>query len=387
MHNFIKNMAATNTEEISRLRWQIHQHPELGNEEFVTTDTLCDFFQKHNMAFQRFDGLTGGYVFIDAGQSSSLCFRADIDALPITEQTEHPYASQHTGKMHACGHDMHTAIAVGVALCLQQIKDQLPYNIMILFQPAEEQNPVGGAKPVIATEVFQKLKVVGIFGLHLWPSLPVGRIGIKPGVQMGSSDKFTLEIHGQSAHAAEPHNGVDAICVAADITNALVCKLRREIGPFTPALLSIGEIQSFGRYNIICDRVKLAGTIRTVDANAREKIIRRIGELSTGIAVSYGATVDLDVTKGYDLVVNHTQQTNDFITIVQRLIGQEQLLTNIEPSLIGEDFSFYSQLMPSTYFFLGCESQFPLHSELFLPDERTMPFAVALMTQFFYEYR
>lgn len=387
MQDFIQEITAATMAEVSSLRWQIHQHPELGNEEFATTDSLCTFFQKHAMTFQRFAGLTGGYVFIDAGQSSSLCFRADIDALPITEQTEHQYASQQTGKMHACGHDMHMAIAAGVALSLEQVKKQLAYNVMILFQPAEEQNPVGGAKPVIATEVFQQLNVVGIFGLHLWPSLAVGCIGVKPGVQMGSSDKFTLEIHGQSAHAAEPHQGVDAICVAADITNALVCKLRREIGPFTPALLSIGEIQSFGRYNIICDRVRLAGTIRTVDAAAREKIIHRIGELSSGIAGSYGATVDLDITKGYDLVVNHTQQTNDFITIAQRLIGSEQVLTNIEPSLIGEDFSFYSHLMPSTYFFLGCESQFPLHSERFLPDERTLPFAVALMTQFFYEYR
>ncbi len=364
------------------LRWCVHENPELGNQEFETTNRLAQFFRAEGIPFCRFEKLTGGTVLIDAHAEKTVCFRADIDALTITEQTGCLHASKREGTMHACGHDMHLGIAAGLALVLYRLQAHLKYNVLILFQPAEEQNPVGGARPVIDTGIFKEYGVNGIYGLHLWPSLPVGTIGIKTGVQMGASDKFSIDLYGKSAHAAEPHKGVDAISIGADLVNALVHKLRREIDPFETCLVTIGEIRSFGRYNILCDHVLLEGTIRSTTDEARTKIKNRIRELAEGIAHAYGGHAKVAITDGYGLVINHPEQTLDFIRAAKKTLGESRVLTDISISLIGEDFSRYAQVLPATYFFLGCESEYPLHSARFLPDERVLPTALRLMGAF-----
>ncbi len=382
MENLLQEVIAEVLPKAMALRWCVHENPEIGNQEFETTNRLEQFFQVEGLTFRRFEKLTGGTVLINANAERTVCFRADIDALTIVEQTGCAHASKREGMMHACGHDMHLGIAAGLALVLWRLRAHLKCNVLILFQPAEEQNPVGGAKPVISTGIFKEYKVDGIYGLHLWPSLPVGTIGVKTGVQMGASDKFSVNLYGKSAHAAEPYKGVDAISIGADLVNALVHKLRREIDPFETCLVTIGEMRSFGRYNILCDHVLLEGTIRSVTNEARTKIKRRIRELADGIAQSYGGCAKVEIADGYDLVVNHEGQTLDFICSAKKTLGESYVQTDIPISLIGEDFSFYSQELPATYFFLGCESEYPLHNAQFLPDERVLPTALMLMGNF-----
>ncbi|MEG0803790.1 MAG: M20 family metallopeptidase [Pygmaiobacter sp.] len=366
------------------LRWQIHSHPELSNNESETTRRIADFLEAHNLRFHRFvGGLHGGYVKIDVGAAKTVCFRADIDALPIVENTGLKAASEVPGVMHACGHDMHTSIAAGLALALSQNKEKLRWNVVILFQPAEESNPRGGAKPLIEQGFLREESITGIYGLHVWPSYPVGTIGVRSGALMGSSDKMQIVVHGKGSHAAEPQNGIDAISIAADIVNGVVHKLRREIDPFDVCLATIGAIHSVGRYNVLCDQVVLEGTIRAASPEARTLYHARIRELASGIAACYGGTAEVAIADGYHVVLNEPVQTEQFIAFAKRHLGERHVDTALHPSLIGEDFSFFTEQVPSTYFFMGCNSPYPLHSDRFYPQEETLETAVRLMTGFF----
>ncbi len=369
--------------DAKELRWEIHKNPELGNEEIFTTERLRNFFESRGIRFSRIRGLNGGYVLIDAAAEKTVCFRADIDALAIKENTGLENSSQVDGVMHACGHDMHTAIAAALALVLQENKLNLKHNVVVLFQPAEECNPTGGAKRVIKSGFIESLKICEMYGLHVWPSYSVGKIGVRCGALMGSSDKMKIEITGKSSHAAEPHNGIDAISIAADTINAIVHKLRREIDPFDVSLVTIGAVNSSGRYNVLCDRVVLEGTTRASSKIARDTYHRRIKELSEGIAKSYGGEATIEIADGYHIVNNDYEQTQRFIDFSMEYLGKENVDTNLNTSLIGEDFSFFTEKVSSTYFFLGCESHYPLHSDKFCPKEETLDVAVKMLTAFF----
>lgn len=365
------------------LRWQIHCHPELGNQETETTNRLEAFFQQHQIVFHRIDGLNGGYVKIDVGAEKTVCFRADIDALPIKENTGLAQISQVDGLMHACGHDMHSSIAAGLALALIKYKSRLRQNVVVLFQPAEESNPRGGAKPLIEKGFLQHHQISAMYGLHVWPSYPVGTIGVRAGAMMGSSDKLMIEVQGQSSHAAEPQNGIDAISIAADIINGVVHKLRREIDPFDVCLATIGSVQTFGRYNVLCNQVVLEGTVRAASAKARAQYHERIQSLATQIAESYGGKATVTIADGYHIVINEKNQTEEFIAFAKQHLGAEHVDTALHPSLIGEDFSFFTEQVPSTYFFMGCDSPYPLHSDRFYPKEETLEVAVDMVASFF----
>lgn len=378
-----KNTYAKIIEDAKKLRWKIHHNPELSNKEKKTTDTLNSFFNSYGLKFNRFKNFYGGYVLIDVAAKQTVCFRADIDALPIKEQTGVKYSSGKPDCMHACGHDMHTAVAAGLAVVLQGKKDKLKKNVVILFQPAEENNPIGGAKAIIAEGFFKKMKITSIYGLHVWPSYKVGEIGTRCSALMGSSDRLRIEIKGKSAHAAEPNNGVDAIFIASEIINGVVHKIRREIDPFDASLATIGVVKSFGRYNIICDDVILEGTIRAASAQARAIYHKRIKEICRDIAKTYKGKASVEIADGYHVVYNDNNQTTEFIEFAEKHIGKKKVHSNINTSLIGEDFSFYTEVLPATFFFLGCESNYPLHSDKFCPKESTLDFAVSFLRDFF----
>ena len=198
-------------------RRDIHRHPELSNQEVETTRRIREFLARDGLELCPIGALNGGFVRINAGKARTLCMRADIDALPLTEHTGAPFSSVHEGVMHACGHDMHTAIAAGIACELNRVKDRLNCNILVLFQPAEEANPVGGARPVTEAGFLTDQHIDEMYGLHMWPSLPVGDIELRPGPIMAASDRFRIEVLGTAAHAAEPHLGVDAIVIGSEI--------------------------------------------------------------------------------------------------------------------------------------------------------------------------
>ena len=303
--------------------------------------------------FCNFGHMTGGYAWIDCGKEHTAGFRADIDALPIEEKNEIDFKSVNTGVMHACGHDMHASVAAGLAVILWKFRQLLRVNILIVFQPAEECNPTGGAKAVIGQGLFEQFGVEEFYGLHMWPELKVGEIAVKPGPIMASSDKLLIRATGKKAHAAEPQKGVDAISIAAEIINAVEHKIRREISPFETVLISIGSIRTSGRYNIICDQVLIEGTIRSMNPDIRQFVHKRIKELAGNIAAAYRGTTGVTIEDGYAVVDNNRRITEKFINAAGRILGAESVHTDISPSLIGEDFSFYSQKLPSMYFFMG----------------------------------
>ena len=370
------------TSRYLELRRDIHRHPELSNREIETTGRIRRFLAQDGLELQTIGDLNGGFVRIDAGKEKTVCIRADIDALPLNEQTGVEFASEYKGVMHACGHDMHTAIAAGIACELNKRKNALKCNVVVLFQPAEEANPVGGALPVVATGFLKEQKIDEMYGLHLWPSLDVGDIALRPGPIMAASDRFEIEISGTTAHAAEPHLGVDAIVMGAEIDCALVQKLRREVNPFEPVSVSIGSFQSFGRYNVVCDRVVLQGTVRTTSEQIREYLHRRIREIPGQIAASYGGSARVELQKGYGVLCNSAKLFHNFTQYAKQALGETHVHTDIHPSLIGEDFYVFSQQIPSLYFHLGCQADHPLHNNCFLPKEETLAVGIELVTGF-----
>ena len=372
--------------DISRyldLRRDIHRHPELSNQEVETTKRIWRFLKQDGLEFQTFSNCTGGFVRIDQGKEKTLCMRADIDALPLTERTGLPFASTNSGVMHACGHDLHTAIAAGIACELNKVRDRLSCNVVVLFQPAEESSPIGGARPIVESGFLEEQKINALYGLHNWPSLPVGEIGVKPGAIMAASDRFHIEIIGRTAHAAEPHLGVDAIMIASKIDCALVQDLRHEVDPFDPISVSIGAFSTEGRYNIVCERAVLDGTVRSTHEGTREYLHRRIREIAVGIARTYNGEAKVEITKGYGVVDNDPHLYESFVKCAKRVITANHVHTDIHPSLIGEDMYYYGTRIPILYFHLGSQSQHPLHSNQYLPKEACIETGIDLMTEFF----
>lgn len=372
--------------KVTSLRREIHAHPELGYQETGTTGRIRHFLNEFQVPFCNFEHMTGGYVWIDCGKDHTVGFRADIDALPIEEQNEVDFKSCHTGVMHACGHDMHASIAAGLCVMLWTFRERLSVNVLVIFQPAEECNPTGGAKAVIKQEILEKYRVQEFYGLHMWPEYPVGQLAVKPGPLMASSDKLLIRVEGRKAHAAEPQKGIDAISIATEIITAVEHKIYRELNPFETVLVSIGSISTSGRYNIICDQVLIEGTIRCINPKSRLFVHQRIKEITEHIAAAYRGTAEVTIEDGYAPVMNDPLITEKFIRAAKAILGETAVHTEIMPSLIGEDFSFYGQRLPSMYFFMGCESSYPLHNEHFLPREETLEQALLLMTRYFMDY-
>ena len=369
------------------LRRSIHQHPELSYQEVETTRRIREFLNEHGLTFNTFADSTGGFVRIDNQKEKTVCLRADIDALPLTEKTGVEYASENKGIMHACGHDVHTAIAAGVACELARVKDKLPCNVVVLFQPAEESSPIGGARPIVESGFLEQQNISEVYGLHNWPSLNVGEIGVKPGAIMAASDQFSITVHGKTAHAAEPHLGVDAIMIGAQIHSAVTAELRRELDPFDPLSISIGTFRGEGRYNIVCECAELKGTVRTTSEKTRHFIHRRIKELAEQIAAAYGGSAEAKITEGYGVVDNSTELYKRFLPKAISVLGTEHVHTDIHTSLIGEDMYYYGTKVPILYFHLGSQSEYPLHNSNLLIDERCISVGIDLLTELFLDMR
>lgn len=384
--HMLKSEVDIHIKDIIKLRRELHSYPELGYHEYKTTQRLIDYLNRHNVNVYGFKDITGAIAYIGNHCKNTVGLRVDIDALPISENTGVEYSSKNKGIMHACGHDIHMSIGAGLAVILNNLKSKLPVNLKIIFQPAEECNPDGGAKALIQRGVLNNPDVSSIIGFHIWPDLKVGEIGVISGPIMASSDKFKIIINGKKSHAAEPHKGVDAIGIALNVINMIQNVIKQEIDPFEPAVVSIGQIASKGRYNIICDYVEIEGTIRTFNDEVRDKIHTRIGEILNGIMTARGGSHELHLERGYDAVVNDTELTKRFIIYASKLLGQQNLKTSIKPSLIGEDFGFFGKYAPCMYFHLGGNSIYPLHSDKFLPDEGCIEVALQLLGSFILEY-
>jgi len=381
----LEKLINDNIGELIIQRRFLHSIPELGYKEFKTTKSIIKFLKGKEIKVFNFHNTTGAYVDINNNCKDTIVIRVDIDALPIEENTNLEFESKHEGIMHACGHDVHITIGLGLSIICNELKEALPVNIIVVFQPAEECNPDGGAKKVIESGIFKNVNIIGILGCHNWPSYKVGEIGIKEGPIMSSSDKFEILIKGKNSHAAEPHKGNDAISASIEVMN-MINIIRREIDPFVPTIISIGEINSRGRYNIICDQVEIKGTIRTVNEDIRNEIHEKIKNILEGTKLARDIDFSFILENGYNTVINDDELTNKFIKHSKFLLGEENVHTKINPSLIGEDFGFYREVAPILYFHLGGDSAYPLHSDKLIVDENAIGLAIKLISSFILNY-
>lgn len=368
-------------------RRQIHQKPELGFQEKITAEFISQKLQNWGIEHQVGIAQTGIVAIIKGEKSTHgkvLAIRADMDALPIQELNEVPYCSQRDGIMHACGHDGHTAIALGTAYYLYQHRQELNGTVKIIFQPAEE-GP-GGAKPMIAAGVLNNPDVDAIIGLHLWNNLPLGTVGVRPGALMAAVELFRCTIFGKGGHGAIPHQTVDSLVVAAQIVSALQTIVSRNINPLDSAVVTVGELHAGTAVNVIADTAKMGGTVRYFNPDLAGFFKERIEKIIAGICQSHGANYDLDYIHLYPPVINDAD-----IAALVRSVAQEVIEIPIGvfsecQTMGGEDMSFFLQEVPGCYFFLGSANaekklDYPHHHPRFDFDETALPIGVEMFVR------
>lgn len=333
-------------------RRNIHQKPELGFQENLTAAFISQQLTTWSIPHQIGIAKTGIVATIKGEKPGKvIAIRADMDALPIQEANEVSYRSQHDGKMHACGHDGHVAIALGTAYYFQQHREHLSGTVKIIFQPAEE-GP-GGAKPMIEAGVLKNPDVDAIIGLHLWNNLPVGAIGVRSGALMAAVECFRLQIIGKGGHGAMPDRTIDSIVIGAQIVNALQTIVSRNINPLDSAVVTVGEFHGGTALNVIADRVTLSGTVRYFNPQLESAIGQRIEAIVAGICQSHGATYKLDYWQLYPPTVNHPEIARLVASVASEVVETPIGVVPECQTMGGEDMSFFLQQVPGCYFFVG----------------------------------
>lgn len=368
------------------LRHELHRIPELALQEFKTAELIRRQLAACGVKFTAGVEKAPTATIAHIGDESKPCIalRADIDALPITEQTGLPYTSEHAGRMHACGHDGHTAILLTVAKILSQITDQLDVCIKLIFQPAEEA--VGGARHLCSAGVLNGRvgpRASAIFGLHGWPTLPVGTVATKPGAIMAATDGFMAVIHGKGCHGAQPHMGRDPIVAGAEAVLSLQQVISRELDPTDTGVVTIGQFQAGQAINIIPTDARLAGTLRSITPEARQLMIRGINRRINGVAQANDCTATIDWFEGYPATINDPAMAAYVGQIAGDALGADRFISLKKPSLTAEDFAMYLLQTPGCFFFLGVKPQsveaYPgLHSDHYDFTDAAIPVGVKM---------
>ncbi|MEK4237202.1 amidohydrolase [Paenibacillus sp. FSL H7-0714] len=360
-------------EELIGIRRHLHRHPELSNEEYETTKYIISLLERAGVRVVDY-GLSTGVIAEIGGKQPGpvIALRADIDALPIQEETGAAYASLYPGKMHACGHDFHTAALIGAAYQLKQREGQLLGTVRLLFQPAEEK--AQGAQRIIASGALEEVRAV--IGLHNKPELPVGTIGITAGPLMAAADGFVIEVQGGSSHAAVPEAGIDPIVAASHIVTAFQSIVSRNVSPLQSAVVSVTQIHSGNSWNIIPEKAVLEGTIRTFDETVRSKVLDRFREVATGVAAALGAKATVRWIEGPPPVINDAALAALGVESAEAL-GYRAVKPEL--SLAGEDFAFYQRVVPGLFVFIGTEGSQEWHHPAFNLDEQALPAAARFL--------
>ncbi len=361
----------TINQQIIEFRRYFHKYPEISNMEFNTAKKIKEILQKLDIKY--IDNVYGNGIIATLGKETGkkIGFRADMDALQIEEKNNFEYKSQNQGVMHACGHDGHMAILLGTALLLKEVENELEGEIRLIFQPAEENSPIGGSRGMLDSGYLDDLDA--IYGLHLWPFIKKGTFGIKSGAIMAASDHFSIEIQGQSSHAAKPHSGVDSIVVASQIINQIQSIVSRKVDPLESAVVTIGNIIGGTRYNIIAEKCFLEGTVRTFKESTRLLIENTLKDI-----VKYNGKINkinclLNYERGYSEVINDEYYTNFIKNVAIEIFGKDVIDDNPESTMIGEDFSFYLKNLKGAFIWFGVEgNKQPLHSDRFDLDEENL---------------
>jgi amidohydrolase len=337
--------------ELQQIRRDLHAHPELCYEEQRTSDVVAAKLTEWGIPVIRGLGLTGVVGVIKNGSSTrAIGLRADMDALPMQEVNTFEHASRHPGKMHACGHDGHTAMLLGAARHLAEHRN-FDGTVYVVFQPAEEGG--AGARRMIEDGLFEQCPMDAIYGMHNWPGIPSGHMSVVEGPMMASSNEFYLTIKGKGAHAAQPHKGIDPVMVAVQIAQSWQTIISRQKSPLDTAVLSITQIHAGSATNVIPDEARMVGTVRTFTTPVLDMIEARMGEIAQHTAAAFGAEVDYKFRRNYPPLVNHAAETRFAVEVMKEVVGADKVDDNVEPTMGAEDFAFFLQAKPGCYIFIG----------------------------------
>lgn len=375
--------------ELVALRRDLHQHPELGNEEHRTSAVLADRLEALGLTVRRGLGprQTGITVEIPGQRDGpAVALRADMDALPIAESSDAPYASQIAGKMHACGHDAHCAMLVGAAHVLVQSPVPPLHKVLLIFQPSEERGP-SGARALVEEGVLEDASAAAIFALHVTNDLQVGEIGVRYGPRNASADTLHLEVTGRSGHAARPHLGVDAIVAATAAVQAIQSVIARRVNVLNPAVVTFGTIEGGTAPNVVADRVRLSGTMRCLHPHTRAELPGLLAEAVEHAAATMGANCRLEFEPGEPVLVNDDQLTTIAESVAHDLVGAAAIHRLQEPSMGAEDFAFYLTRVPGSQLSIGTANRARgitsgIHTPTFDIDEDALPLGAALLAGF-----
>lgn len=379
------------TPHLSELRRDFHRFPEVSGNESRTAERVVS--ELSAIGGYQISKNVGGHgvlaVLQGALPGKTVALRADMDALQINEETGLPFCSQNSGVMHACGHDNHMAMLLGAARLLADRKNELPGTVRLIFQPAEELSPKGGSRDMIAAGALDGVDAV--FGLHVWPELPIGTFGTKSGPLMAASDHFSVLIRGKSSHAAAPEEGIDAVTAAAQFISAIQTIVSRNTDPVKPAVISVGKVNAGTRYNIIAETCEMEGTCRTFDPEIRNLVAQRLQEVLNGVCQMSGCTGQLKYDRGYMSVNNDPAMADYLRDTAADLFGREHAVLVEHPSMCGEDFAFYLAEKPGAFAWLGTALPqgkiWPLHSSRFNVDESILWRGSALLAQLALQFR
>ena len=363
----------------------LHQHPELGFKEHLTAELITQKLTQWRITHQTGVAQTGIVATVTGNQPGrTLAIRADMDALPIQEENQVPYRSQHDGKMHACGHDGHTAIALGTAYYLSQHPEIFTGTVKFIFQPAEE-GP-GGAKPMIEAGVLKNPDVDAIIGLHLWNNLPLGTVGVREGALMAAVESFQCTIQGKGGHGAMPHQTVDSIVVGAQVVTALQTIMSRNVDPLKAGVVTVGKFYAGRARNVIADTAEMSGTVRYFDPGLDGFFKERVEQIIAGVCQSQGASYSLDYWSLYPHVLNDRAIAQLVRSVAETVVETPAGVVPDCQTMGGEDMSFFLQEVPGCYFFLGSANRdrglaFPHHHPRFDFDEAALGMGVEIFVR------
>jgi amidohydrolase len=386
---------------IVELRHRLHQNPELSNRETKTAELVAAHLRSLGLEARTGIAKTGVVALLKGGKPGPLiAVRADMDALPVVEQTDLPFKStkkdtflgQEVGVAHACGHDIHTSVQLGVASVLAGMKQDLPGSILFIFQPAEEGPPAGekgGADLMLAEGLFKEYKPTAVFALHSFPELTVGQVGFNPGPTMAAVDQFRIKIKGKQSHGAYPHQSIDPIVIGSEVVMAFQTIRSRNLPPLEPSVLTVGIFRGGERFNIIPGEVALEGTVRTYNEDVRTEVERRMREILDGITRANGASFEMEYQKNAPATVNDPGLAQRVQPLLQRIAGADNVKI-VEPSMGGEDFAYFANEVPGFYYRLGVlkpgTTSGGLHTPTFRGDDGAVPVGIRVMSRLLVDY-
>lgn len=380
----VKALATQYEQELVANRRHLHANPELSYHEYKTSAFVQELLTSWGIPFQAPIAGTGivGRIEGRNPEKKVIALRADMDALPILEANDVPYKSQNEGVMHACGHDVHTSSLLGAARILNDLRDSFEGTIRLIFQPAEEKEP-GGASLMIKEGVLKNPEPAAIFGQHVMPLIPVGKVGFREGMYMASADEIYVTVTGKGGHGAMPEQNIDPVLITAHILVALQQIVSRVASPKTPSVLSFGKVIANGATNVIPNEVHLEGTFRTMDEAWRAKAHQRMKKMAESIAEGMGGSCHFDIRKGYPFLVNEPALTKKARAAAVEYLGEENVL-NLDLWMAAEDFSYYSQEIDACFYRLGTRNEAKgitssVHTPTFDIDEAALPIGAGLM--------